>query len=247
MSQPFFDTGPEPEATPLPEDTPEPAVTTQERVAPAKPVKPKRQIFGYDLFTLLGGAGAIIALLVYAFWPEPSPVRQLTEEPVIQQAAPEEPFAPEPVVSPPPVTPEVITPEPSPLPVPESNPALEASVTTLSGRQDNSDKRIEALEARLKALEQQPRPQATPTAPARKATQLKPVARSAPARTTPAQRSGVKGWRINSVYPGMAWLSDGKSTWAVYPGDTLHGMRIEAIDAARREVRTSQGVIRQGD
>ncbi|WP_435956126.1 hypothetical protein [Dryocola sp. BD626] len=119
-------------------------------------------------------------------------------------------------------------------------------MTSLSGRQDNSDKRIDALEARIKALEQMPRPPVSPAAPVRKATPHKSVARSTPARTTTAHRSGVTGWRINSVYPGMAWLSDGKSTWAVYPGDTLNGMRIDAIDATRREVRTSRGVIRQG-
>ena len=41
----------------------------------------------------------------------------------------------------------------TPEPEAKSNKALEASVTGLSGRQDNSDKRIDALEARIKALE----------------------------------------------------------------------------------------------
>jgi len=170
------------------------------------------------------------------------------DEPVQHQEsiAPAEPLTP-----PPPVIPDVAPPAAEPIPVSpepeaESNKALEASVTSLSGRQDNSDKRIEALEARIKALEQMPRQSVSPGAPVRKATSHKPVARSTPARTTTAHRSGVTGWRINSVYPGMAWLSDGKSTWAVYPGDTLNGMRIDAIDATRREVRTSRGVIRQG-
>ncbi|MCP2006154.1 UNVERIFIED_ORG: FtsZ-interacting cell division protein ZipA [Buttiauxella agrestis ATCC 33320] len=194
---------------------------------------------------MLGGAAAIVALLVYALWPEPTPQSQFVDEPVQHQEsiAPAEPLTPTPSV-----IPDVAETVPvSPEPAAESNKALEASVTSLSGRQDNSDKRIDALEARIKALEQMPRPPVSPAAPVRKATSHKPVARSTPARTTTAHRSGVTGWRINSVYPGMAWLSDGKSTWAVYPGDTLNGMRIDAIDATRREVRTSRGVIRQGD
>ncbi|MFP2517033.1 hypothetical protein [Buttiauxella agrestis] len=195
---------------------------------------------------MLGGAAATVALLVYALWPEATLQSHFVDEPVQHQEsiAPAEPLTP-------PVIPDVAPPAAEPIPVSpepeaESNKALEASVTILSGRQDNSDKRIEALEARIKALEQMPRPSVSPGAPVRKATSHKPVARSTPARTTTAHRSGVTGWRINSVYPGMAWLSDGKSTWAVYPGDTLNGMRIDAIDATRREVRTSRGVIRQG-
>lgn len=248
MSKPFFDTGPEPAASPLPEDIPEPAVSAEERVSPARTEKPKRQILGYDLPAVLGGAAAIVALLVYALWPEPTPQSHFVDEPVQHQEsiAPAEPLTPLPSVIPD-VTPPAAEPVPvSPEPAAESNKALEASVTSLSGRQDNSDKRIDALEARIKALEQMPRPSVSPAAPVRKATSHKPVARSTPARTTTAHRSGVSGWRINSVYPGMAWLSDGKSTWAVYPGDTLNGMRIDAIDATRREVRTSRGVIRQG-
>lgn len=248
MSKEFFDTGPEPAVTPLSEDIPEPAVSAEERVSPARTEKPKRQILGYDLPAVLGGAAAIVALLVYALWPEPTPQSHLVDEPVQHQ----ESIAPaETLTAPPSVIPDVAPPAAEPVPVSpeqeaESNKDLEASVTSLSGRQDNSDKRIDALEARIKALEQMPRPPVSPAAPVRKATSHKPVARSTPARTTTAHRSGVTGWRINSVYPGMAWLSDGKSTWAVYPGDTLNGMRIDAIDATRREVRTSRGVIRQG-
>ncbi|HEY3592141.1 MAG TPA: hypothetical protein VGL07_19045 [Buttiauxella sp.] len=248
MSKEFFDTGPEPADTPLSEDIPEPAVSTEERASPARTKKPKRQILGYDLPAVLGGAAAIVALLVYALWPEPTPQSQFVDEPVQHQEsiAPAEPLTPPPSVIPDVAPPAAETVPVSPEPEAESNKELEASVTSLSGRQDNSDKRIDALEARINALEQLPRPPVSPAAPVRKATPHKSVARSTPARTTTAHRSGVTGWRINSVYPGMAWLSDGKSTWAVYPGDTLNGMRIDAIDATRREVRTSRGVIRQG-
>lgn len=54
----------------------------------------------------------------------------------------------------------------------------------------------------------------------------------------------VNGYSLNSIYPNQAWLKKGDKTYVVSQGDKLGNITINKIDATRREVTTSAGLIR---
>ncbi|HBD4359320.1 TPA: hypothetical protein KJK02_005700, partial [Escherichia coli] len=77
-------------------------------------------------------------------------------------------------------------------------------------------------------------PPSSPASPARKAPRT--------ARTA----NPLSGVKINSLYPGLAWVTWQGSSWALRPGDQFAGTTILSIDEQKREIVTSAGVIRQG-
>ncbi|HGW7990967.1 TPA: conjugal transfer protein TraP [Escherichia coli] len=111
-------------------------------------------------------------------------------------------------------------------------------LTALARRLDTLENRISELQKRAdrhpdtSASSAQPLP--SPASPARKAPR---------AARSPGPLSGVK---INSLYPGLAWVTWQGSSWALRPGDTFAGTTILSIDEQKREIVTSAGVIRQG-
>lgn len=86
-----------------------------------------------------------------------------------------------------------------------------------------------------------PRPRmATPTAQSRPSG----TARSEHSRRAEtADRGVLTGFRINTIYPGQAWIEVGQRTFLVEPGTVLDGMRVTRIDPVARRVQTTQGDI----
>lgn len=263
MKENYFDSELEPAASPLPELHPEPEEEASKTPAKDENPKSKRQFMGYDLSTLLIAGGVLVALLVYAVWPDEPPQRAfIPDHQAAPVAAPTEEEAPAP------------EPEPAPAPAPEppkhtepvqsSAPPADAQVlqqaseanqqgiSALDSRVSDAERRLAELEARMKAMG------TGTTAPAKavskpvKRTVVKSTSasthRTAAARTgTGNQRStGVQGWRVHTIYPGMAWITHGGSTWSVQAGDNINGMTIRSINATARTVTTDRGVIRQG-
>ena len=264
MKEDFFDPDLVPDAPLLPSEADEVEHSDHEAVAD-KPAageeKKKRQLLGHDLSTLLIAGGAIVAALVYAMWPETSPSRGLIAEetPPVAQSQPvglaliplSEPSAPSPAPEP--------EPEPASDPEPAARPAemdalrqssaasLEA-MAALSGRMDNVGQRLTDLETQLRALAARSAPAGPVATAASPGTAQKPrwaVKPVQPAKTSPATGS-VNGWRVHTVYPGMAWITRDATTWAVQPGDVLQGFTVRSINAAERTVTTDKGVIRRG-
>ncbi|WP_156902025.1 hypothetical protein [Azohydromonas australica] len=70
------------------------------------------------------------------------------------------------------------------------------------------------------------------------------TARSAPERRAESADRGVlTGYRINTIYPGQAWIEVGQRTFLVEPGTVVDGMRVTRIDPVARRVQTTQGDI----
>ncbi len=271
MKDSFFDPDLEPEDSALPEvnAVPENEREPQSDKAPAKevPAAPKWGLWGYDLKTLLLAGAAVIALLAYAFWPDEPPARALIPDP--PSPSQQEVNTGQNLNSPGKqdgelnsATPDELT-EPMPSqPLPEDSDreltgttgsfdnkkvselkeygeANRQAITLLNDRVRDSEKRLADIEAKLNSLstKQAASPQkGTATTTARRVKNV-----------SAAGSSGLKGWRINTVYPGMAWITHNGSTWSVQPGDQVNGLTIRSIDAERRIVVTSKGVIRQGD
>ncbi|HGM5420532.1 TPA: hypothetical protein ACKP1J_004972 [Serratia liquefaciens] len=250
MKEDYFDPDLAPDASLLPTDN----TTATEELEPSAPhvsdEKPKkRQFFGYDLSTLLVAGAALIALTVYAIWPDSPPSRTFVPDEGAQQVA--RPVVPastsEPVSSAAPIP--MTTPESPALVVTDSeemkqySAANREAITVLNGRTGNVEQRLAALEAQLHALAAKPVAQPPIPTTAGKVTPVKKVSHT-PSKVSKPTR--VTGWRVNTVYPGMAWITHNGSTWSVQAGDVLQGMTIRSIDTQRRIVVTDKGVIRQG-
>ncbi|PIJ52159.1 hypothetical protein BL250_00515 [Erwinia sp. OLTSP20] len=263
MKENYFDSDLEPAASPLPELRPEPEEEVSETLAKDENPKRKRQFMGYDLSTLLIAGGVLVALLVYAVWPDEPPQRAFVpdhqaapvEAPAEEEAPAAEPLpvpapAPEPTQHTEPVQP--AAPPVDAQALQQASEANQQGISVLDGRVTDAERRLAELEARMKAMG------TGTTAPAKAAS--KPVKRTvvkstsasthrtAAARTgTGNQRStGVQGWRVHTIYPGMAWITHGGYTWSVQAGDNINGMTIRSINATARTVTTDRGVIRQG-
>ncbi|EKS7814703.1 hypothetical protein [Edwardsiella piscicida] len=253
MKENYFDSDLEPEASPLPELHPEPETEKSETQTKDNDQKAKRQFMGYDLSTLLIAGSVLVAMLAYAVWPDEPPTHAFIPD---HQAAPA-PVAPT-------VVEEAPAPEPEPLqlaePVQPAAPPVDAQalqqvseaskqgINALNSRVSEVERRLTVLEARIKAVEASPPPHASAANQPAKRAAVKSTTtrRTSTVRTgTVSQRStGVQGWRVHTIYPGMAWITHGGSTWSVQAGDTLNGMSIRSINATTRTVTTDRGVIR---
>ncbi|WP_387691543.1 hypothetical protein [Photorhabdus sp. RM71S] len=112
---------------------------------------------------------------------------------------------------------------------------------------------LSALARRLDAVEQRlsesPQLRNTPTTPSVQVpvTQtIEPKTTATSARSKPRAKSSWSGHKaqINSLYPGLAWVTWQGSSWALRPGDRFAGATVLSIDESKREIVTSSGVIR---
>jgi hypothetical protein len=263
MKENYFDSELEPAASPLPELHPEPEEEASETPAKDENPKSKRQFMGYDLSTLLIAGGVLVALLVYAVWPDEPPQRAFVpDHQAAPVAAPTEEEAPahelEPAPAPAPEPPQHTEPVQSSAPPVDAQALQQASeanqqgISALDSRVSDAERRLAELEARMKAMGTGTAAPVKVVSKPVKRTVVKSTSasthRTAAARTgTGNQRStGVQGWRVHTIYPGMAWITHGGSTWSVQAGDNINGMTIRSINATARTVTTDRGVIRQG-
>jgi intracellular multiplication protein IcmG len=242
MKEDYFDADLEPEASLLPTDN---TGSTEDIDGPASTSNtPKtRQFSGYDLNTLLIAGAVVVALAVYAVWPDSPPPRVFIPDDADQQFVRHQPEPATPLSEP-----ECVASQ-SPAPAAIDNEeirqfsaASREAITALSDRMGNVERRLNDIEALLRTLASKPAVQSQATKPSVTASRTKQTARTTTAR---ANTTGVKGWRVHTVYPGMAWITHNGSTWAVQAGDFLRGMTIRSIDTERRVVVTDKGVIRQ--
>lgn len=255
MKENYFDSDLEPGNSPLPELHPEPQAEMAETPAKDNNQKSRRQLLGYDLSTLLIAGGVLVTMLVYAIWPDEPPPHA---------------FVPDHQAAPAPVTPPVMEETPAPdfeppqpaEPVQPTVPPIDAQalhqvseasqqgLNALNRRVSEAEQRLTALEARMKVAGVGTAASVSAvSSPAKRVTvKSSPPRRSPTVRTGAAsQRStGVQGWQVHTIYPGMAWITHGESTWSVQAGDTLNGMSIRSINTTTRTVTTDRGVIRQG-
>lgn len=103
-------------------------------------------------------------------------------------------------------------------------------------------RRLDTLESRINELQKHTVPVPTATAPSPQPTTT--TTRKAP--RTARSASPLSGVKINSLYPGLAWVTWQGSSWALRPGDQFAGTTILSIDEQKREIVTSAGVLRQG-
>lgn len=264
MKEDYFDKDLDPEETALPvigpaEDTDHEATTPsppEEKEAPRK-----RQIMGYDLSTLLIAGAALIVLMVYAVWPDSPPPQVFIPDDTVQPTPTEHPEPPAEIP-----TPEVTDKDPL-SPADMADTVLPSTtekvtdeirqygvdnreaITALSSRVADVERRLALLEEQLRAKQQHTA--ATVTAPrtpaAKSATTIQRAKRPGQSASATRSAGSVKGWRIHTLYPGMAWIAHNGSTWSVRPGDVLQGLTIRSIDTERRAVVTDKGTIRQED
>lgn len=102
-------------------------------------------------------------------------------------------------------------------------------------------RRLDTLESRISELQKH-----TVTAPAATAPSPQPTTPTRKAPRAGRNASPLSGVKIDSLYPGLAWVTWQGSSWALRPGDQFAGTTILSIDEQKREIVTSAGVIRQG-
>ncbi|EFO1599816.1 hypothetical protein DWS26_23820 [Escherichia coli] len=147
-------------------------------------------------------------------------------------------------------SPEPVRPLPTEQPLPDDE--TDALNDTLAALRIHGEKtregltalarRLDTLESRISELQKHTVPVPTATAPSPQPTTT--TARKAP--RTARSASPLSGVKINSLYPGLAWVTWQGSSWALRPGDQFAGTTILSIDEQKREIVTSAGVIRQG-
>lgn len=147
-------------------------------------------------------------------------------------------------------SPEPVRPLPAEQPLPDDE--TDALNDTLAALRIHGEKtregltalarRLDTLESRINELQKHTVP--VPTAPAPSPQPTTTTTRKAP--RTARSASPLSGVKINSLYPGLAWVTWQGSSWALRPGDQFAGTTILSIDEQKREIVTSAGVIRQG-
>ncbi|MBC0550011.1 conjugal transfer protein TraP [Escherichia coli] len=147
-------------------------------------------------------------------------------------------------------SPEPVRPLPAEQPLPDDE--TDALNDTLAALRIHGEKtregltalarRLDTLESRINELQKHTVPVPTATAPSPQPTTT--TTRKAP--RTARTASPLSGVKINSLYPGLAWVTWQGSSWALRPGDQFAGTTILSIDEQKREIVTSAGVIRQG-
>ena len=145
--------------------------------------------------------------------------------------------------------PEPVRPLPAEQPLPDDE--TDALNDTLAALRIHGEKtregltalarRLDTLESRISELQKHPVPAPAATAPSPQPTT--PTRKAPRAGRNASPLSGVK---IDSLYPGLAWVTWQGSSWALRPGDQFAGTTILSIDEQKREIVTSAGVIRQG-
>lgn len=145
--------------------------------------------------------------------------------------------------------PEPVRPLPAEQPLPDDE--TDALNDTLAALRIHSEKtregltalarRLDTLESRISELQKHTVPAPAATAPSPQPTT--PTRKAPRAGRNASPLSGVK---IDSLYPGLAWVTWQGSSWALRPGDQFAGTTILSIDEQKREIVTSAGVIRQG-
>ncbi|HAL2128017.1 TPA: conjugal transfer protein TraP [Escherichia coli] len=145
--------------------------------------------------------------------------------------------------------PEPVRPLPAEQPLPDDE--TDALNDTLAALRIHGEKtregltalarRLDTLESRISELQKHTVPAPAATAPSPQPT---PPTRKAPRAGRNA--SPLSGVKIDSLYPGLAWVTWQGSSWALRPGDQFAGTTILSIDEQKREIVTSAGVIRQG-
>lgn len=148
------------------------------------------------------------------------------------------------------MSPEPVRPLPAEQPLPDDE--TDALNDTLAALRIHGEKtregltalarRLDTLESRINELQKHTVPVPTATAPSPQPTTT--TTRKAP--RTARTASPLSGVKINSLYPGLAWVTWQGSSWALRPGDQFAGTTILSIDEQKREIVTSAGVIRQG-
>lgn len=146
-------------------------------------------------------------------------------------------------------SPEPVRPLPAEQPLPDDE--TDALNDTLAALRIHGEKtregltalarRLDTLESRISELQKHTVPAPAATAPSPQPTT--PTRKAPRAGRNASPLSGVK---INSLYPGLAWVTWQGSSWALRPGDQFAGTTILSIDEQKREIVTSAGVIRQG-
>ncbi|HAO9133174.1 conjugal transfer protein TraP [Escherichia coli] len=145
--------------------------------------------------------------------------------------------------------PEPVRPLPAEQPLPDDE--TDALNDTLAALRIHGEKtregltalarRLDTLESRISELQKHTVPAPAATAPSPQPTT--PTRKAPRAGRNASPLSGVK---IDSLYPGLAWVTWQGSSWALRPGDQFAGTTILSIDEQKREIVTSAGVIRQG-
>lgn len=146
-------------------------------------------------------------------------------------------------------SPEPVRPLPAEQPLPDDE--TDALNDTLAALRIHGEKtregltalarRLDTLESRISELQKHTIPAPAATAPSPQPTT--PTRKAPRAGRNASPLSGVK---IDSLYPGLAWVTWQGSSWALRPGDQFAGTTILSIDEQKREIVTSAGVIRQG-
>ncbi|WP_137808333.1 hypothetical protein [Pseudomonas sp. G(2018)] len=137
--------------------------------------------------------------------------------------------------------------------VPIVDKELQVRVATL-------EQSIAELQAKIALLEGRPRADATAggvSAKAAKSVAAKSdahknskantpgVTRSAKAPSKPVESTLVnKGFTLNTIYTGQAWIQDSEKVYVVQVGDLVGDMQILSLDPKARRVTTTKGVIR---
>lgn len=235
---------------PIEDDEPETEATVTSADKPVKrPLwdQPKVQIAALAIFAILGltwkMSGSSTPSSSQPQFTVTEPVNAPAPVPVNTSASPEPAPAPQqvaPVEALPPASPSSET------------DSLAGEVSrALNSQQVYSEKTREGLAAlarRVSELEQQ----FTELKKQRQETPVvvrQPTVASAAAKPKTSGSASTKGWSghratINSLYPGLAWVTWQGSSWALRPGDRFAGATVLRIDEHKREVVTSSGVIR---
>ncbi|ECW2964308.1 hypothetical protein F3X75_20690 [Salmonella enterica subsp. enterica] len=103
-------------------------------------------------------------------------------------------------------------------------------------------RRVGNLEQQITELKKQRQERQVAVRQPTVATTASPAPKSS--RASSSRAWSGNGAKVNSLYPGLAWVTWKGSSWALRPGDRFAGATVLRIDESKREVVTSSGVIR---
>ena len=253
MKENYFDSDLEEAASPLSELLPERKQDAPDTPVNDKDTKSKRQFMGHNLSTLLIAGGVMVVLLTYALWPDDPPSPAFIPD---HQTVPDVETFPTPPRGSLPETEQEPTPQTEPEPfvsppvdaqaLQRVSEASQQGLSTLNSRVSETERRLAELEAQLKVMKDN---ETNITKAINPSVKRPAVKSTTPVKTSTSRqrKTGVDGWRVHTIYPGMAWITHGGSTWSVQVGDNINGLTIRSINANARTVTTDKGLIRQED